>query len=76
MLGLLDLLVRKSSTNTLNCFTLYQMPKKERLGRGAPGNYKLNQKAVVFNDRRTNRTRDRGAANRLAIKESFQSEKR
>jgi hypothetical protein len=51
------------------------MPKKEKLGRGAPGNYKLNQKAVVFNDRRTNRTRDRGAATRLAIKESFESGK-
>lgn len=53
------------------------MPKKENaLGKGAPGNYKLNQKYVVFNDRRTNRMRDRQTARRLAIKESFENEQR
>lgn len=76
MLGLLGLFRRKSSTNTFNCFILYQMPKKDKPGKGAPGNYKLNQKTVVFNDRRTNRMRDKSTANRLAIKESFESEKR
>jgi len=53
------------------------VPKKDKsLGKGAPGNYKLNQKIAVFNDRRTNRMRDKSTAQRLAIKESFESEKR
>jgi len=43
---------------------------------GAPGNYKLNQQTAIFNDRRTNRNRDRTSKKRNAIKESFENEKR
>jgi hypothetical protein len=42
---------------------------------GAPGNYKLNQQTAIFNDRRTNRNRDRTSNKRNAIKESFENEK-
>jgi hypothetical protein len=42
---------------------------------GAPGNYKLNQKTAVFNDRRTNRNRDKTSMKRNAIRESFEHEK-
>lgn len=46
--------------------------KKNRFeaGKGAPGNYRLNQHAPVFNDRRTKRNRDRSTKNRKAIDDS------
>jgi hypothetical protein len=52
------------------------MPKKkEEHGVGAPGNYKLNQRIAIFNDRRTNRNRDRKTQRQTAIKESLGYEK-
>lgn len=49
--------------------------KKDAVGAGAPGNYKLNQKIAIFNDRRTNRNRDRKSQRQTAIKESLGYEK-
>jgi hypothetical protein len=51
-------------------------PTKVDVTAGAPGNYKLNQKTAIFNDRRTNRNRDRRSQKNNAIKESFGYEKR
>lgn len=43
--------------------------KRERVGRGAPGNYALNQHAPRYADRRTRRNRDRAAVRRNAIRD-------
>jgi hypothetical protein len=55
------------------------MGKKERdeLKRrikGVPGNYVQNQKAQVFEDRRTKRRRTRGVKNIEAVQESLMSD--
>jgi hypothetical protein len=55
------------------------MGKKERdeLKRrikGVPGNYVQNQKAQVFEDRRTKRRRTRGVKNTDAIQDSLMSD--
>jgi hypothetical protein len=55
------------------------MGKKERdeLKRrikGVPGNYVQNQKAQVFEDRRTKRRRTRGVKNADAIQDSLMSD--
>lgn len=47
---------------------------KKRKHRGIPGNYKLNQHADVFHDRRTRRNRDRASRTRKAIEEQQQQE--
>lgn len=41
--------------------------KQDRIGRGAPGHYNLNQKFQVFGDRRTKRNRTRSEQTRRAI---------
>lgn len=56
------------------------MGKKERdeLRRrikGIPGNYVQNQKAQVFEDRRTKRRRTRGVKNLEAVQESLMSDR-
>jgi len=43
--------------------------KRERVGRGAPGVFQLNQHAPRFADRRTRRNRSRDAQRRNAIRE-------
>ncbi len=58
----------------------FVMGKKERdeLKRrikGVPGNYVQNQKAQVFEDRRTKRLRTRGVKNDNAIQESLMSDR-
>lgn len=45
----------------------------DHIFKGAPGKYTLNQKAPVFDDRRTKRNRDRSTKNRKAIEESRES---
>ena len=42
---------------------------------GAPGNYKLNQKAPIFSDRRIKRNKARSTQRTNAIKESFENGK-
>jgi hypothetical protein len=50
--------------------------KEQPLGaKGAPGQYKLNQRMAIFNDRRTNRNRDRKSQRTNAIKESLNEER-
>lgn len=43
--------------------------KRDKIGRGAPGNYALNQHAAKFHDRRTRRNRSRSEQERNAIGE-------
>mgnify|MGYP000641958410 CR=1 FL=1 len=43
--------------------------KRERVGRGAPGNFQLNQHAPRYADRRTRRNRSRADRKRNAIRE-------
>ena len=48
-------------------------PKKGQFvdaAKGAPGNFRLNQHAPSFGDRRTKRNRDRAAKTRKAIEDS------
>ena len=44
--------------------------KRERVGRGAPGNFQLNQHAPRYADRRTRRDRARSERERNAIREA------
>lgn len=44
-------------------------PERERVGRGAPGNYALNQHAPRYADRRTKRNRTRSDQERKAIEQ-------
>jgi len=44
--------------------------ERERVGRGAPGNYALNQHAPRYADRRTRRNRSRDAQRRNAIRDA------
>jgi len=43
--------------------------KQDRIGRGAPGHYNLNQKFQRFEDRRTRRNRSRAEMRRNAIRD-------
>jgi hypothetical protein len=52
------------------------MAKSKRTQAVIPkGNYRLNQSAPLFNDRRTKRNRDRSTQNRQAIERSKEIEK-
>lgn len=45
-------------------------PQTPPPGKGAPGNFRLNQHAPLFHDRRTRRNRDRASKERKAIQDS------
>jgi hypothetical protein len=50
-------------------------PQQLDVTAGAPGNYKLNQKASIFSDRRIKRNKARSTQRTNAIKESFENGK-